>query len=190
MIAGDTQKLRRLPYAIGGLSFAPFIGFIFGSVAVIWGLALWKTTGKRLVVVGLVGMIFSFVLQAGLYRFGFIGRDGIPAPARDPLAQGALNALVPQIEAYKAKHGRYPKTLVALTKATGADGQVLIYDPTFAPTSGQPRRIFHYRRMKSGKGYYLLGVGPDGKPYTADDLLPERPSNPTGLKIKPVSLPR
>ena len=183
MIAGDTPRLRRLPYAIGGLSFAPFIGFIFGSVAVVWGLALWKTTGKRLVVIGLVGMLFSFALQAGLYRVGFIGRDGIPAPARDPLAQGALNALVHQLEAYKARHGRYPVTLVALSKSAGAD-QVLIYDPTFAPASGEPRRLFHYRRLKNGDGYYLLGVGADGKPYTGDDLLPERPAEPTGLKMK------
>lgn len=190
MVAGDAQRLRRLPYAIGGLSFAPFVGFIFGSVAVIWGLALWKTTGKRLVVIGLAGMVFSFALQASLYRFGFIGRDGIPTPARDPLAQGALNALVPQLEAYKAKHGRYPKSLAALSKATGADGQVLIYDPTFAPASGEPRRTFHYRPVKSGTGYFLLGVGADGKPYTTDDVLPERPSTPSGLKIKAASMAR
>lgn len=184
MTGGDTQRLRRLPYAIGGLSFAPFVGFIFGSVAVVWGLALWKTTGKRLIVIGLVGMVFSFALQTGLYRFGFIGRDGIPAPARDALAQGALNALVPQIEAYKAKHGRYPKTLAALTRADAANDHVLIYDPTFAPSSGQARRTFHYRPAKSRMAYYLLGVGTDGVPYTADDVLPNPPSGPTGLKIK------
>lgn len=187
MTAGDTQRLRRLPYAIGGLSFAPFVGVIFGSVAVIWGLALWKTTGKRLIVIGLVGMAFSFVLQTGLYRFGFIGRDGIPTPARDPLAQGALNALVPQLEAYKAKHGRYPKTLAALARANAADNHVLIYDPTFAPSAGQPRRMFHYRPVKSRNAYYLLGVGADGVPYTADDILPAPSSGPTGLKIKTAS---
>lgn len=186
MIASDTQRLRRLPYAIGGLSFAPFVGFIFGSVAVVWGLALWKTTGKRLVVIGLVGMLCSFALQAGLYRFGFIGRDGIPAPARDPLAQGALNALVPQLEAYKKQHGRYPKSLITLAKAAGVNDHVLIYDPTFAPGPGQQRRLFHYRRLKNG-GYFLLGLGADGKPYTADDLLPERPSSPSGLKIRTVT---
>ncbi len=185
MTAGETQRFRRLPYAIGGLSFAPFIGVIFGSVAIVWGLAVWKTTGKRLVVIGLVGMVFSVALQTGLYRFGFIGRDGIPTPARDALAQGALNALVPQLEAYKTKHGRYPKTLAALAKAD--DDHVLIYDPTFAPSSGQARRRFHYQPVKNGKAYYLLGVGADGLPYTADDILPNSPTGRVGLKIKAPS---
>lgn len=184
MTAGDTQRLRRLPYAIGGLSFAPFVGVVFGSVAIVWGLLLWKTTGRRLIIIGLVGMIVSFILQAGLYRIGFIGRDGIPEPARDALAQGALNALVPQLEAYKAKHGRYPKTLTVLAKANAPDKHVLIYDPTFAPSSGRARRLFYYRPVKNRKAYYLLGVGADGKPYTADDILPNALSGTTGLKIK------
>jgi hypothetical protein len=186
LTAGETQRLRRLPYAVGGLSFAPFVGVIFGSVAVVWGLVLWKSIGKRLVIIGLVGMAFSFALQTGLYRFGFIGRDGIPTPARDALAQGALNALVPQLEAYKAKHGRYPKTLAALAKGEARD-HVLIYDPTFAPTSGEPRRRFYYRPLKDRKAYYLLGVGADGEPYTADDILPNPADGRTGLKIKAIT---
>ncbi len=47
---------------------------------------------------------------------------------------------------------------------------VFIFDPTHLPLDGEARN-FHYQR-KDESHFYLLGIGPDEKPYSSDDVLP------------------
>ena len=54
------------------------------------------------------------------------------------------------------------------------DGFIGVFDPSGAPFSGQPRYFF-YERVGDDH-YYLRGLGPDGKPFTADDIVPQIPS--------------
>jgi len=54
-----------------------------------------------------------------------------------------------------------------------------------AENSGKPR-YFYYERVGTDH-YYLRGVGPDGRPFTADDILPQvqlTPGSKLGLLIE------
>jgi hypothetical protein len=83
------------------------------------------------------------------------------------VAQSTINALVPQIEFYRLQHGNYPPSLDAMRK--GSSGQSMLM--TFDPSTTIPRP-FHYERVGNDH-YYLRGGGPDGKAFTADDLVPD-----------------
>ncbi len=46
---------------------------------------------------------------------------------------------------------------------------------------------FYYELDPSGSFYYLRSVGPDGIPFTADDIVPNLPKyelSKTGLKLQ------
>jgi hypothetical protein len=50
------EKLGAFPYVIGGLSFIPMLGVLFGVIAIIWGLVTKKLGGKKLAIVGACGI--------------------------------------------------------------------------------------------------------------------------------------
>lgn len=47
---------------------------------------------------------------------------------------------------------------------------VFVFDPTHIQMGGKPR-YYHYE-LKDDSHYHLLGVRPDEKPHTSDDLVP------------------
>ena len=108
-----------------------------------------------------------------------------------------MNGLVQSIEFYKLQHGRYPESLSDLQESFKEQTALFIYDPTDPITfqvtgrkENQKPRTFFYERVADGSGYYLLSVGIDGIPFTADDLLPEVGSTESknlGLRIHPGS---
>ena len=57
---------------------------------------------------------------------------------------------------------------------------IFAVDATDGKLSGTPR-YFYYRRVGADH-YYLRGVGPDGTPFTSDDILPQVQSTP-GSKL-------
>lgn len=72
-------QLRRklagcLPYAIGGASFIPLLGVLFGLVAIVWGIA---QRARLLVVLGTCGILFSVLVYGALFYFGIFQRGGI-----------------------------------------------------------------------------------------------------------------
>lgn len=160
---------ERLPggyYAFGAASFVPLLGVIVGIIAIAIGLGSRKTGGRLLALLGAGGIAFSVLLYGSLFYFGFVQRGGVYDGLRAQMAQSTINALVPQIEFYRLQHGSYPPSLDALRKAS--PGQQML--PTFDPSTPLPRP-FHYQRVGDDH-YYLFGLGPDGKPFTADDLQP------------------
>ena len=165
------DRLGATAYVIGGLSFIPLFGFFIGLAAVIWGLVTRKAGGKLLAAIGAGGMAFTVAIYGGLFYFGFIQRGGIYDHLRLQLAQSQLNRLVPVIEFYKVGSGSYPESLEQLAASQPKDSLIFVYDPLDVSSWATPRYFF-YQRVDADH-YYLRGVGPDGLPFTADDIVPQ-----------------
>jgi hypothetical protein len=182
------QKFGFLPYMVSGFSFIPLCGVFFGAISILWGLITWKRSGKMLVLLGTAGIIFTVVIYGGLYYFGFVQRGGIYDSLRSRLAGTHLVTIVQAIEFYKLQNGAYPPTLGELVKSQPEGSPIFILDPTAEGPNVEPRE-FYYEVVKDGSGYYLLGSGNDGKPFTQDDLIPIINTKNTGLLINPSSRP-
>jgi hypothetical protein len=181
----NTQKLGTFPFVIGGLSFVPGIGIPFGIGAVIWGLVSKKEGGKTLALMGAGGIVFTCLIYAALFYFGLAQRGGLFDEMRAQLARTSLNSCVQAIEVYKVQHGSYPESFEELRASLPKQSLVFMYDPTITK-SGGPMPYFFYQRVGTDH-YYLRGVGPDGAPFTADDILPEidNASGRLGLLLAP-----
>ena len=170
----EERKIGRGPYVIGGLSFIPMIGIIFGLIAIIWGIVKYKKGGRGLVIVGTGGILFTIVLYGGLFYFGFVKKGGIYDDLRQKSAKWEVTKLVETIEFYKLQNGHYPESLEVLAKSASKNNPAFVHDPTqiniFDNTS---HTYFYYEVIENGDAYYLLSVGPDKKPFTADDILPD-----------------
>jgi hypothetical protein len=165
------SKLGALPYVTAGLSFIPMIGVIFGVIAIVWGLVTKRVGGKRLVVIGACGIAFTFVLYGSLFYFGFVQRGGVYDDLRLKLGQSSLNSVVPLVEFYRVQNGKYPESLEVLHKSLPKDSFAQVFDPTAIGGGAKPTYFF-YERVGDDR-YYLRGVGADGKPFTADDIVPQ-----------------
>lgn len=170
MVSEQKKRLGTFPYVIGGMSFIPLIGVLFGLIAIVWGLVTKKAGGKKLAFIGGGGITFTVVLYSSLFYFGFVQRGGIYDDLRVDLSKRNLSSLVQAIEFYQAQNGHYPESLGALKKALPEDSTVFVFDLAEPQMEGEPRH-YHYE-LKDESHYYLLGVGSDGKPYTSDDILP------------------
>lgn len=165
------EKLGTFPFVNGGMSFIPMIGVLFGLVAIVWGLATKKAGGKKLALIGGGGITLTVVLYSALFYFGFVRRGGVYDDMRSKLSKTTITSLVQAIEFYKTQNGKYPESLEVFKKSLPENSMVLVFDPTDVKLGGQPR-YYYYELIDSGH-YYLLGVGPDGQPFTADDVLPK-----------------
>ena len=165
------EKLGTFPFVISGMSFIPMIGVLFGLVAIIWGFTTKKAGGKRLALIGGGGITFTVVLYSALFYFGFVQRGGVYDDLRSKFSETTITSLVQAIEFYKTRNGKYPESLEVLKKSLPENSMVFVFDPTDIKMHGQPR-YYYYELIDSGH-YYLLGVGPDGLPFTADDVLPK-----------------
>ena len=177
------DKLGTFPYIIGGLSYIPLIGIIFGLIAVIWGLSTKKMGGKKLMFIGLGGILFTVLIYGSLFYFAFAKRGGVYDELREKLANSTINQVVPVIEFYKLQNGHYPQTLKTLKESLPKDSMVFLIDPMDIPMK-TPR--FFYYELIDQKNYYLLGVGNDNQPFTSDDILPAVQMEGTniGLRIR------
>jgi hypothetical protein len=183
---GETdEKLGGFPFVIGGLSFIPLVGIPFGVVALVWGITTKKLGGKKLALIGSLGIIFTVILYGGLFYFTFVKRGGMYDDLRTELAQSSLNSGVQAVEFYRVQHGSYPESLKALQESLPKHSMVFVIDPTDIKFSGKPR-YFYYERIGTDH-YYLRGMGPDGLPFTSDDILPQvqlTPGSKLGLLIE------
>lgn len=181
----DSQKPGVLPYVVAWMSFIPLAGLLFGFVAIIWGLSNRKRGAKWIAAIGAGGIAFTLVLYGSLFYFAFARRGGIFDGLRTQLAQQTVNSLVPWIEVYKLEYGHYPKSLAVLQDSMLRYGFVSAFDPSANILQGK-LPLFFYKRVGDDH-YYLRGVGPDGKPFTRDDIVPQiplPPGNKLGLLIK------
>lgn len=186
------KRIGRGPYVVGGLSFIPLIGVIFGVIAIILGVVNFKRGGKNLIFIGIGGILFTIILYGGLFYFGFIKKGGVFDELKYKVAKHQLTTLVETIEFHKLMNGKYPESLEALAKSMPKDKPLFVHDPTQFNTFDKTKAsYFYYELLDDGKTYYLLGVGPDKKPFTADDLLPEVDMSKLkniGLRIHPGSI--
>jgi hypothetical protein len=177
------KPLGCVPYAIGGASFIPLVGVLFGVIAIIWGIA---RRARSLIVLGSCGILFTVIAYGALFYFGMFQRGGIYDKLRSQLAVTMLNSAVKEIEFYKLQHGRYP---ASLREAEPKDKMQMnsFIDPTFVRHKGTSDGRFYYELDPSGSFYYLRSVGPDGIPFTGDDILPtltEDERKNTGLRLQ------
>jgi hypothetical protein len=174
------ERLEGIAFVIGGLSFIPLLGIPFGIVAIVWGFSTKKSGGKKLALIGGLGILVTVALYGGLFYFGFVKRGGIYDDLRAQLAQSTLYSVVQAIEFYRVQHGSYPESLKALQESLPKDSTVFVFDPSDVKFAGRSR-YFYYERVGADH-YYLRGVGRDGVPFTADDILPQVQMTP-GSKI-------
>ena len=176
-------------YVIAGLGFIPGIGILFAIIAIIVGFIKLKGGGRRLIILGCLGIVFSAVLYGTLIYLGFVVRGGMFDEMRGQLAKSTITNLVRNIEYYKVTKGQYPKSLLELESSLGTESFVFIYDPTIALGSKEMSTFF-YQLTDDRMHYYLRGVGLDQKPFTSDDILPSLPEPErlrTGLLLNPAS---
>ena len=64
-------------YVLGGLSFIPALGVVFGASAITWGLVTRKQGGRRLACIGAAGIACTVVMYGALFYFGFMQRGGV-----------------------------------------------------------------------------------------------------------------
>ncbi len=188
-MAETNEKLSGLPFVLAGLSFIPLLGIPFGIAALIWGITTKRIGGKKLALLGGSGILVTVVFYGSMFDFGFAKR-GIYDQLRAQLAQNGLNTLVPAVEFYKVQQGSYPESLQALQESLPKNSMVLVDDPTDVKFGGKPR-YFNYERVGADP-YYLRGVGPDGLPFTSDDILPQvqlTPGSKLGLLIERAEQP-
>jgi hypothetical protein len=185
-VSDENQRLGACAFVIGGLSFVPLVGVVFGAIAIAWGLVTRKAGGRRLAQIAAAGATFAVTISAGVYYVAFVERGGVYDRLRLAVAQGELNALVGEIELYKDTIGHYPASLAELHKVIPRDSHVSTRDPTDMKP-GTQRGRFYYERL--GADHYVLrSAGLDGKPFTADDIVPQvDPASSTrlGLLLRP-----
>jgi hypothetical protein len=174
-MSDEKEKLGTLPFVLGGLSFIPLIGVIFGIITLTWGATTSKVGGRKLAMIGASGIAFTFIIYGALFYFGVMQRDGVYDELRSQLGEATLTSLVQAIEFYKVQNGEYPENLEILRESLPENSLVFIIDPTDVNAGEQ--RYFHYA-LEGDSNYYLLGVGPDGVPYTSDDLVPHMEISP------------
>jgi hypothetical protein len=165
------QRLGAGAYVVAGLSFIPLLGVPFGIAAVVWGLVTRRAGGRLLALLGAGGIAFTIVVYGSLFYFGFYHRGGMFDDMRRQLTQSQLDALVPAIEFYKIGNGTYPPSLKELQESLPKNSFTTVFD-TSNITAGGGMQYFYYERVGSDH-YYLRSVGPDGLPFTPDDLTPQ-----------------
>ncbi len=182
--AEGSKELGAFPYVIAWLSFIPGIGVIFGVISIIWGILVTrKKGGPVLALIGIGGILFSFLLYGVLIHYVIVKRTGTFADLRSKLTVTTADEAVQAIELYKVKTGKYPETLNELAGSLPAGWERIIYDPSNTAIGNAPK-MFYYQLINT-KQYYLFSAGNDGVPFTKDDISPSiRPSGGMGYTIK------
>ncbi len=153
----NDESLGLMAFVVGGMSYIPFFGTIYGVSALFWGLLTRKRNGKVLAAVG------AFTLLLTILSFHIIAEtEG--KPLNDELALNAskleLTDLLQAIEYFKLMKDRYPNSIDELEN-TSPRAVAFVHLPPL-----------YYQAFDKSKKYYLLYVGMDEKPFTRDDILP------------------
>ncbi len=167
----QTEKLGAVPYIFAGMAFIPFLGFLFGVVAIFWGLVTRKSGGKRVAAIATFGLTATLIIYGSMYYINSSQRQETRDKLRVELSQGALNRLVPALEKYKQENQAYPESLEALKATLSKDSFVSIDDPRSGRHANE-FKPFYYQRVDANH-YYLRSLGADGRPFTSDDMVPQ-----------------
>src|SRR5262249_11336405 len=117
----QTKKVGTGSYVIAGLGFIPAIGVLFAIIAIILGLVKLRSGGKRLIVLGCLGILLTVGLYSTLFYEAFVVRGGVYDDLGGKLAKTTLTDLVKSIEYYKVTKGQYPNSLLELQASLGKE---------------------------------------------------------------------
>ncbi|HBH25786.1 MAG TPA: hypothetical protein DDX54_00055 [Rhodospirillaceae bacterium] len=106
-------------------------------------------------------------------------RGGVYDELRAEMAQEFLMSSLDVIESYKSRNGHYPESLEVLAETLPADSmqRLSLTDPTLV---GGAQMLLYYERVGESE-YRLLARGPDGEPFTQDDITLPGPFRGYGL---------
>jgi hypothetical protein len=171
----EESKVTLVEYILGFCSFIPLLGVLLGVLSIVFGALKFKSGGWKLVLLGVGGILFTIGLYGALFFFMFSGKNNMMNEMQLQMAKGNLRQCVMDLEFYHQVHGEYPDKLEDLggAKRPFAAGMVNFYDRTGGFGSNMKLQLFYYEKTPDGTGYYLLGRGPDGESFTADDVLPD-----------------
>jgi hypothetical protein len=146
-------------FLFGFASLVPILGFFVVFFSIIFGIVKYRIGGWKLILMGVAGILLTH------YLFPIV-------LARD--TEQHLHRCVADIEFYKQVHGHYPNAIEDLLEGKKGfdDDRFLIRDESQRVGFFKKCPPYFYQLMPDGKGYYLLSVGPDGQPFTADDRYP------------------
>ncbi|REK52745.1 MAG: DUF4190 domain-containing protein [Bacteroidetes bacterium] len=164
--------LSTTSFVLGIISFIPLVGVLLGVLAIIFGGIALRTikkenipAGKKRSIIGIVlgalGIAFTFAVYGSLFYFGFVAENGPFAEMRGELSEQMLTQDAGLLELYKNKHGVYPGSYDELRE----DGfQAMGFDHYM--------NEFHYEVSEDGLSYELRSLGQDGEYGTEDDVFP------------------
>ncbi|MGD0991785.1 MAG: type II secretion system protein GspG [Gemmatimonadales bacterium] len=170
--APSTPSRRSWPLLlVAAGSFVPGFGLVFAAAAVSWGLIVDRPRKRLAIGIAAAGALLNLAgvafLMVRMQRDASFARFEAEQTRRD------LDTLVVTIERYHERTSRYPDNLHVLVGMPIPTRLVNIYDHT----QGLFRlpRTYEYHVAADGRSYDLFSVGPDGTPYTADDIRPGLP---------------
>ncbi|MBA5628853.1 hypothetical protein [Moheibacter lacus] len=146
-------------------SFIPVLGLIFGFVIFIRGIS------ERNLNYFSIGILSFVATVVGWIVFGiFMDATEKNSGSNKFSTKNNLNQIVKELAYYKLKNGEFPENLDSLR----LQNQFLsIYETDFkmSPFSESKFREFYYENQDTT--YILRAIGPDEKPFTEDDILPD-----------------
>jgi hypothetical protein len=156
------------------LAFIPFIGVLFGAIAVTWALVTDRPRARLSLVIGGTGAVLNLAIPVVI---------ALRAPHDQALdrvlaeqARDDLSKLVLELERYHSQTGHYPPNLQALV--LGAIPIPPRFINIYDRTQGAFRlRVYEYHLSADGTTYDLYSVGPDGQAHTSDDIRPVVPDS-------------
>lgn len=169
----EAPKVTVLEYVLGFCSFIPLLGVLLGILSIVFGALKFKAGGWKVVLLGVGGILFTIVLYGTLFLIAFTGKNNMMTEMEAQMAKSNLRQCVLALEFYHQVHGEYPAKLEDLPGAKFVPGNMVNFmDQSGGFPGNFKMQLFYYERTADGTAYYLLGRGPDGQPFTEDDLLP------------------
>jgi hypothetical protein len=172
-MAKAKNKISAGEYIIGFCSFIPLMGILLGLVSIVLGALRFRNGGGKLIALGASGILFSAAIYAAIFFTVLKGNLFKHNSGFSSLTKQNLKSALMAVEFYKLVHGQYPDNLEDMTDKNNPVGHLMcIYDmSSFTP--GKKLTPFYYQLTPNKRHYYLLSVGPDGLPFTADDVDPD-----------------
>lgn len=163
---GSKPKRANSFYLWGLLGLIPNVGLVAGLILLFKG--IFKFRDKILILIGasdiLITIIFWWVIAS--IDFSNIGFKSLNLQ----MTHSRLNTIFRYVEFYKIQHGIYPDSLQQMDLERD---DIWIVDPLDNWTLfGPEHKTVNFFYQKIGGKYWLFSVGPDGKPFTADDIYP------------------
>lgn len=170
-------------FVIALLSFIPILGLV-AAVYCIWrGWHIWTRRGIALKSIALAGATVTVVPLAS---YLVVRATGLDIRVNQERAQERMAEIITTLGKHRERHGYYPSRL---SEVLGEDGlRSLALDP-ISPAGDAwfgalgRYQYFHYELLVGGERYFLFSNGPDGVPFTDDDVLPKRPPGLSGYEI-------